>query len=165
MSTTREIITAPAVPGITLEIDVPESWDRHTGQETAAFVAAMPPAEAGPFADTLVVGIERLPEGLPAHLEAVRASSLVQLHAAVPDLHLVDDRPVVLDGREGHLRALVQSTEQEISVIVRQVFALHGDVLVTIALTSLPFRDREASQLADRIFSTARITAQNGADR
>lgn len=157
MDLERISVTTTATPDVTIDIDLPGTWEveRHDGAPT--LVAKLPAELSGPFADNLVVTLEPLPPETPRDLEAITAISRAQQYASVPDLHLLEDRPATVGGLPGHTRALLQTAPPGLTVVTRQVFALAGDDLVTIALTSFPFRDRESSALMEQILATFRI--------
>lgn len=158
----RESISAPGAPGIVVGLDRPEPWLVERSESTPAFLAVQPEDGAGPFRDNLVVALEKLPAESPRDLDAVQTTARAQALATVPDYQLIDDRPMEVGGRDGWFRAAVYSTESMTTVVVRQLFALHGDVLVTIALTTFPFRDGEASQLFEDISATCVIDTEKG---
>ncbi|MFC0672406.1 hypothetical protein [Brachybacterium hainanense] len=152
MDLTRETVLGRT--GAAVDVDVPRGWEIARPDEGPfAFVSRMPDAVAGPFADSLVVGVEPRPDGVPDGIEAVASMALLQLHASVPDLHLIDDRPALVDGFEGRFRALLQTVPGGITVVVRQLLAVADESLVTVALTSFPFRDRVLAPVAEEILT------------
>lgn len=157
MDLERTSVTTTATPDVTIEIDLPSTWEieRHDG--TPTLIARLPAETSGPFADNLVVALEPVPAEMPQDLEAIIGISRAQQHASVPDLHLLEDRPVTVSGMPGHTRALLQTAPPGLTVVTRQVFVLAGNDLVTIALTSFPFRDRECSELMEQILATLHI--------
>lgn len=156
-------VARESVPGVIVSLPIPNGWDSQVRDADPALVASIPAAEAGPFGDNLIVSIERLDGGLPADLAAVRAASSVQLHATVPDLHVIDDRAISLGATPAWFRALSFTAENHVSVVSRQVMAVVGDVLVTIILTSFPFRDRESTSIfASTIASTRVVQEEEG---
>lgn len=154
---TREIITVSAVPGVVVTLERPDTWLVERGQTTPAFIALQPEDDAGPFRDNLLVAIEKPSTDEPLDLETVQATARAQALATVPDYHLIDDRPLEVGGLDGWFRAAVYSSDSMTTVVVRQLFALLGDALVTIALTSLPFREPQASELFEDITDTCTI--------
>lgn len=159
---TRETITVPAAPGLEVTVDAPEGWLVERGPAVPAFVAVQPEQGAGPFRDNLVVSIEALPADAPTDLETVQSAARAQALATVPDYHLIDDRPMDVGGLDGWFRASLHSSPSGTSVVVRQLFAVHASVLITIALTTLPFRDAEASELFEHIVAGCDLHTEKG---
>lgn len=159
---TRETITVQDAPGVVVSLERPDDWTVEKGQSAPAFLALQPAEGAGPFRDNLLVSLEVLPEDFPEDIAAVQQVSLAQAHATVPDHHVIDDRAMDVGGLPGWFRAAVYSTEGMTTVVVRQLFALHSRTLVTIALTSLPFRDAEASAVFEDVASTCTIDTDGG---
>lgn len=157
MDLERITVTTASAPGVSVDLDIPRGWEVERREAAPTFVARRPVEASGPFADNLILTIEPLAPETPHTLEAVTAISRAQQHASVPDLHLLEDRAAVVGGLPGHSRALLQSAPPGLSVITRQVFALAGDTLVTLALTSFPFRDRECSALMEQVLGTLSI--------
>lgn len=153
--------------GPRLRLDLPEGWQLAAEEDPQRAVATMPTQDAGPFLDNLVVTIEDLPDTIEPRLDAVRTVSLLQMHGTVPDLHVLDDRGADLDGRDAWFRASLATGPENITITARQVFALVGGHLLTLALTSLPFRDAEASDHFAHVVGSCRITADtmDGQDR
>ena len=157
MDLARISVTTTTAPGVAVDVDIPGTWEVERRDCAPTLVAKLSAEEAGPFADNIVVTLEPLPSETPRDLEAITAISRAQQHASVPDLHLLEDRPAAVGGLRGHSRALLQTAPPGLTVITRQVFALAGDTLVTLALTSFPFRDRESSALMEQILDTLSI--------
>lgn len=157
MDLERVCITTTTAPGVAVDVDIPGCWEIEQRDAAPTLIAKRPAEESGPFADNLVVTLEPLPPETPQDLAAITAISRAQQHASVPDLHLLEDRPATVGGLHGHSRALLQTAPPGLTVVTRQVFALAGDVLVTLALTSFPFRDRESSALMAQILDTLSI--------
>lgn len=162
MELERRTVTSVATPGLVVELDIPTTWEVTLREGMPTLVAQLPAPEAGPFADNLLVTLEALSDEMPRNLEAVTAVSRAQLHTTVPDLHLLEDRPEEVAGLSGHHRALLQTAPPGLTVVTRQVFALAGDALVTVALTSFPFRDRESSELMEQILASLTIRSEQG---
>lgn len=156
----REAVAVATVPGAVVSLERPDSWLVERGETTPAFLALQPENEAGPFRDNLLVAIEKPATEQPLDLETAQSMSRAQALATVPDYHLIDDRPLEVGGVDGWFRAAVYSSESMTTVTVRQLFAVHGGVLVTITLTSFPFRDPESSELFERVAATCSITTE-----
>lgn len=154
-----------SIPEVAVTTSIPEGWHTELRDADPAFVAAMTEADAGPFGDNLIISIERIPDEMPAHLAAIRAASSVQQHFTVPDLLVIDDRPFELDSTPAWFRAISFTAENHVSVVSRQVMAVVGDVLVTIILTTLPFRDREAAAIFSSSIAATRVTVQDRGQR
>lgn len=157
MDLERCSVTTTATPRLTVEVEVPLDWEVEQHDGAPSLVAKLPLALSGPFADNLVLTLEPLPSEAPRDLEAIAAISRAQQHAAVPDLHVLEDRSEIVGGVPGRTRALLQTAPPGLTVVTRQVFALVGEDLVTLALTSFPFRDRENSALMEQVLASFRI--------
>ncbi|UVY83900.1 hypothetical protein NLU66_17080 [Brachybacterium sp. NBEC-018] len=161
---TTELIThevsVPGVPEVTATVGVPAGWITGDLEEPAAFIAHMTPEQAGPFGDNLLVSIERLGDDAPADLEELQGLLYAQAFATVPDFHAIDDRELEVAGREGWFRASLQTTPVGITAVNRQVFTRRGDVLVTLSLTTMAFRDREHDGLFDDLLEAFTIDDQ-----
>lgn len=163
MPTSLTRITSLTTPDLAIELQVPSSWRQEHQDRDPQFVAVMPTEAAGPFADNLTIVLEPVPAETVADIDAVRTISLVQMHASVPDLHVIDDRPVEIDGRSAWFRASMQSTTEQLSVVSRQVFAVVGSDLFTLTYTSFPFRDPECADTFRGFIDSCRVVAEKGA--
>lgn len=162
MSFVVESVRVTAVPEVEVRVPVPAGWTVERRDSAPDLVAVMPAAEAGPFADNLVIGLEELDPDLPSSLEAIRALTRTQMHLTVPDLHVIDERPAEVDGHEAWFRALVYTAPGEISVVLRQVIVTAGDAVITASFTSFPFRDRTAAPLAEHVLRHLQVLVPNG---
>src|SRR5690625_4248560 len=227
---TAHEVVLPGLEELRVEVSAPADWEISVVEDPPFFLAQMPQALAGPFADNLIVNIERLGDDAPADLEELQGliyaqafasvpdfyavddrphevdgrpgwfrASLqtappgpsaytrianagrlgtaapadleelqgliyAQAFASVPDFYAVDDRPHEVDGRPGWFRASLQTAPPGITAMNRQVFTLRGDLLVTLSLTTMAFRDPEASELFDAVVASCGILSEKESD-
>lgn len=150
-------VVLPGLEQLRVAVDAPADWETSVVEEPPFFLAQMPGDVAGPFADNLIVNIERIGDDAPADLEELQGLIYAQAFASVPDFYAVDDRPREVDGRPGWFRASLQTAPPGITAMNRQVFTLRGDLLVTLSLTTMAFRDPEASELFGAVVDSCRI--------
>lgn len=158
--TRREIASLEEVPEVSLSLAVPSDWRTESGGGTIALAALQPGETAGPFADNVVVTIERLADGAPTELALVHGAMRLWLNSTVQDLHVLDERPHPAAEREGMFMAFLQTTEQLASVVTRQWCTVVGDVVVSMALTTFPFRDAEAEELFEDLLASCVLGPQ-----
>lgn len=156
---TAHHVSVGAVPGTTLTVQLPESWETRTGDESPALVSIQPAADAGPFADNVMVAIEKL--GEEVDLAQLQEAALTQSHSTVPDYLLLDDHPAPFGPLGGWFRASLMTAENSTSVSTRQLMTVHDGALLSLTLTTLPFRELRAAGLFDRIASG--LDVQGGA--
>jgi|GEM_PF-2459821 len=161
---TAHEVVLPGLEELRVEVGAPADWEISVVEDPPFFLAQMPQALAGPFADNLIVNIERLGDDAPADLEELQGLIYAQAFASVPDFYAVDDRPHEVDGRPGWFRASLQTAPPGITAMNRQVFTLRGDLLVTLSLTTMAFRDPEASELFDALMDSCRILSTTEED-
>ena len=162
---TQHDVTVPDVGELGLTLQLPTPWETRSGDDTVALIARRPEEGAGPFADNVVVTIERLPTEGPTELEQVQGSVLIQAHSTIADFHLLDDRPSPFAGQDGWFRAYLQTAPNQVSAVTQQCFTVRGDAMVSIAVTTLPFRDDEAARLFEEIAASCRITTAGKDER
>lgn len=158
--TRREVASVEGIPEVSLSFEIPESWSVEPGGGTIALAVLRPKDDSGPFADNVVVTIERLEKGMPTELDLVHGAMRLWLNSVVQDLHVLDERPLPVAGRDGMFLAFLQTTEQLVSVITRQCATVIGDVVVSVSLTSFPFRDHEAEELFEDVLESCILTTQ-----
>lgn len=151
-------VRIPGFESVTVRVAAPASWVTSILEEPLCFVARMPESEAGPFADNLVVSVETLGEDVPEDFEELQGLIYAQAFEAVPDLHVLDDRALEVGGKGGWFRASLQSAPPGITAVNRQVFTRRGDLLITLSLTTMAFRDGKASELFEQAIETCTIT-------
>jgi len=159
----HEVVT-PGLEELRVAVGAPASWETSFVEDPPFFLAQMPQDVAGPFADNLIVNIERLGDDAPEDLEELQGLIYAQAFASVPDFYAVDDRPHEVDGRPGWFRASLQTAPPGITAMNRQVFTVRGDLLVTLSLTTMAFRDPEASELFDAVVDSCRILSTREED-
>lgn len=162
---TEHEVVIPGVAEVTARVSVPATWTTELLEEPRVFVASMPSETAGPFGDNVIVSIERLGDDAPEDLEELQGLVYAQAFATVPDFYALDDRPLDVDGQEGWFRASLQTSPSGVTAINRQVFTRVGDVLITLALTSMALRDREVTELFEQVLDSLSIIVQEGEDR
>lgn len=150
-------VTIPEIPELGVRVAAPADWEAGILDDPVSFLAHMPREKAGPFGDNLMVGIERLGEDAPEDLEVLQGVFYMQAFSSVPDFHAIDDRAMPVDGEDGWFRASLQTAPPGITAVNRQVFTRRGDLLVTLSLTSMAFRDEEAGELFEDIVQSCSI--------
>lgn len=153
---THEVVI-PGLEELRVAVDAPADWETSLVEDPPFFLAQMPQDLAGPFGDNLIINIERVGDDAPDELEELQGLIYAQAFASVPDFYAVDDRPYEVDGRPGWFRASLQTAPPGITAMNRQVFTLRGDLLVTLSLTTMAFRDPEASELFDAVVGSCRV--------
>lgn len=157
---TAHEVRIPGFENVLVRVGVPATWVTRILEEPLCFVARMPEADAGPFADNLIVNVERLGEDAPADFEELQGLVYAQAFSSVPDFYAVDDRPFTLDGEQAWFRASLQTAPPGITAVSRQVFTRRGGLLVTFLLTTMAFRDREASDLFEKVVGSCSIAME-----
>ncbi|WP_114855146.1 hypothetical protein [Brachybacterium sp. YJGR34] len=158
-------VSLPGIDELTATLAVPEGWITDHLEEPPVFVARMTAEEAGPFGDNVIVSIERLGEDVPEDLEELQGLVYAQAFDSVPDFYALDDRPLEVAGAEGWFRASLQTTPVGLTAVNRQVFTRRGDLLVTVSLTTMAFRDCESSALFEDLLDSVAISTREGNDR
>src|SRR5699024_8385813 len=155
---TMHEIVIPGADELSVHVGVPSDWVTRMVEEPPSFLAHMPQETAGPFGDNLIVGVERLDDSAPQDLEELQGIAYVQAFSSVPDFYAIDDRPFDIAGEPGWFRASLQSAPTGLSAVNLQIFTRRGDLLVTLALTTMGLRDREATELYDDQTESCSIT-------
>ena len=157
------------VPGqedVTITLPVQNSWEQlapgETELEATGYVAVHMPTEvAGPFSDNIVVIVEELAADAPEDMERLQGVTYAHSFSSVPDFHAIDNRPLNIAGYEGWFRAALQTAPPGITAMSRQaLIRLEDQRLVSILLTSMVLRDREASELFEDMVSSCTITVE-----
>ena len=165
---TSELTTVEVViPGrdeLRVVVDVQADWETSLVEDPPLFLAQIPQDQAGPFGDNLIVTIEALEDDAPRDLEELQGLIYAQAFSSVPDFHAVDDRPHEVAAAPGWFRASLQTAPPGITAMNRQVFTLRGDLLVTLSLTTMAFRDPEASELFDAVVASCGILSERESD-
>lgn len=155
---TMHEIVMPGADELSVHVGVPSDWVTRMVEEPPSFLAHMPEETAGPFGDNLIVGVERLDASAPKELDELQGLAYVQAFSSVPDFYAIDDRSLDIAGEPGWFRASLQSAPTGITAVNRQIFTRRGDVLVTLSLTTMGLRDREATELFEDLVDTFNIS-------
>lgn len=147
MEPARQVVVDDDEGAVRVALDAIAGWEVESRAQAPQRVITMPQEHAGPFVDNVTVSVEPVPSGAAADIDAVRTIAAVQMHALVPDLHLIDDRPIEIGGRAAWFRASLETGPGDLTLVTRQVFTVCRERIVTVALTSLPFRDSEAAHV------------------
>src|SRR5690625_2213855 len=161
---TAHEVVLPGLEELRVEVGAPADWEISVVEDPPFFLAQMPQALAGPFADNLIVNIERLGDDGPADLEELQSSTSAPACASLPDSAAVAARPHCAPRRPCWCRAPLQTAPPGIPAMNRQVFTLRGGPLVTLSLTTMAFRDPEASELFDALVGSCRLLSTREED-